>query len=92
MSDFASRFEKCERAIEQLRGELDTLRSEMTEVVGGLLARVDEILTKVEVCNRRMFADLQAQTEAGFASLQASINALPLPLSERKKDEPPKLN
>ena len=45
-----------------------------------------------EVCNRRMFADLQAQTEAGFASLQACINALPLPLSERKKDEPPKLN
>ena len=42
MSDFASRFEKCERAIEQLRGELDALRSEMTEVVGGLLARVDE--------------------------------------------------
>jgi hypothetical protein len=39
-----------------------------------------------------MFADLQAQTEAGFASLQACINALPLPLSERKKDEPPKLN
>ena len=92
MSDFSSRFEKCERAIEQLRGELDTLRSEMTEVVGGLLARVDEVLTKVEVCNRQMFADLQAQTEAGFASLQACINALPLPLSERKKDEPPKLN
>jgi hypothetical protein len=39
-----------------------------------------------------MFADLQAQTEAGYASLQARIDALPLPLSERKNDEPPKLN
>jgi hypothetical protein len=39
-----------------------------------------------------MFADLQAQTEAGYANLQARIDALPLPLSERKNDEPPKLN
>jgi hypothetical protein len=39
-----------------------------------------------------MFADLQAQTEAGYASLQARIDALPLPLSERENDEPPKLN
>jgi len=44
MSDFASRLKKCERAIEQLRGELDGLRSEMIKVVGGLLARVDEVL------------------------------------------------
>jgi hypothetical protein len=92
MSDLDSRCEKCERDIVQLRIEFDAFRSEMTEVVGGVLARVDEVLTKVEVCNRQMFADLQSQTEAGFASLQACINALPLPLSERKKDEPPKLN
>jgi hypothetical protein len=39
-----------------------------------------------------MFADLQAQTEAGFASLRVRIDALPLPLSERKNDKPPKLN
>jgi hypothetical protein len=37
-------------------------------------------------------SDLQAQTDRGFASLQARIEALPLPLSEHKKDEPPKLN
>jgi hypothetical protein len=54
--------------------------------------RLDEVLAKVEICNRQMFADLQAQTEAGFASLKARIDALPLPLSERKNDEPPKLN
>ena len=54
--------------------------------------QLDEVLAKVEICNRQMFADLQAQTEAGFASLKARIDALPLPLSERKNDEPPKLN
>jgi predicted nucleic acid-binding Zn-ribbon protein len=88
MSDLESRCENCERDIEQLRSEV----AEVMEVVGGLLARVDEVLTKVEICNRQLFADLQAQTDAGFASLQARIDALPLPLSEHKKDEPPKLN
>jgi hypothetical protein len=92
MSDLDSRCEKCERDIVQLRGEFDAFRSETIEVVGGVLARVDEILAKLDTSNRQMFAALRAQTEAGFASLRAHINALPLPLSERKKDEPPKLN
>jgi len=43
MSDVDSRCEKCERDIEQLRGELDALGSEMIEVVGGMLARVDDV-------------------------------------------------
>jgi hypothetical protein len=90
MSDLDSRCEKCERDIRQLRIELDALRSEMTEVVDRVLARVDEILTKVDTCNGQMFAALQAQTEAGFASLRACINAPSR--AERKDDEPPKLN
>jgi hypothetical protein len=40
-----------------------------------------------------MFADLRAQTDAGFASLRSEIKASPLSLSERKEDdEPPKMN
>jgi hypothetical protein len=54
MSDLDTRCEKCERDINQLRLELDALRSEMTQVVGGTLARVDEILAKVDTCNRQM--------------------------------------
>jgi hypothetical protein len=92
MSDLDSRCEKCERDIERLRGELDLLRRQMIDVVEGVLARVDEILVKVEFDNRQIFSDLQAQTDRGFASLQARIDALPLPLSQRKNDEPPKLN
>jgi hypothetical protein len=88
MSDLDSRCEKCERDIEQLRGQV----VEVIELVEGVLSRVDEVLAKIETCNRQMFADLRAQTEAGFASLQARIDALPLPLSERRNDEPPKLN
>ena len=88
MSDLDTRCEKCEQNIEQVRAEV----ADVIERVAGVLARVDEVLAKIETSNRRMFTDLQAQTEAGFASLQACINALPLPLSERKKDEPPKLN
>jgi hypothetical protein len=38
--------EKCERDIERLRGELNVLRSEMIEVVGGMLARVDEVAAR----------------------------------------------
>jgi adenylosuccinate lyase len=75
MSDLDSRCEKCERDIEQLRIEFDALRSEMIEVVGGMLTRVDEILSKVETYNQQMFADLEAQTDAGFASLRACIDA-----------------
>jgi mevalonate pyrophosphate decarboxylase len=90
MSDPDSRCEKCERDIEQLRIEFDALRSEMIEVVGGMLTRVDEILSKVETYNQQMFADLQAQTDAGFASLRACIDAAYR--TERKDDEPPKLN
>src|SRR6516162_3050807 len=128
MSDVDSRCEKCERDIEQLRGELDALRLQMIDIVEGVLARVDEVLVTVKSANRQMFAevgevlvtvksanrqmsaevdevlvtvksanrqmisDLQAQTDRGFASLQARIDALTLPLSERKNDEPPKLN
>jgi hypothetical protein len=92
MSNLNSRCEKCERAIEELRGELDALRGEMIEIVTRVLARADEVLGKVETCNRQMFANLRAQTEAGFASLRARIDAMPLPLPERKDDEPPKLN
>jgi hypothetical protein len=90
MADLDSRCEKCERDIERLRGELDGLRSEMIEVVGGMLTRVHEIFAKLETCDRRMFAELQAQTEAGFARLRASIGAASR--TARKDDEPPKLN
>ena len=89
--------EKCERDIEQLRGELNVLRLEMIEVVGGMLARVDdvlanigEVLATVKTSNRQMFADLRAQTAAGFARLQACIEAPSR--TYRKDDEPPKLN
>ena len=89
--------EKCERDIEQLRGELNVLRLEMIEVVGGMLARVDdvlanvdEVLATVKTSNRQMFADLRAQTDAGFARLQACIEAPSR--TYRKDDEPPKLN
>jgi mevalonate pyrophosphate decarboxylase len=90
MADLESRCEKCEREIERLRGEFDALQSEMIEVAGGVLARADEILAKVQTCNRQMFADLRAQTDAGFASLRACIDAAYR--TERKDDEPPKLN
>jgi len=93
MSDHDCRCETCERDIEQLRSELDALRLKMFDVVDGVLARVDEVLVKVKADNRQMFSDLRAQTKSGFADLQASIiNALPLVLSQRKNDEPPKLN
>jgi hypothetical protein len=72
-----------------LRIELDALRSEMTEVVGPLHARIDTVLAKVETGNVQMFADLRAQTEAGFASLRACINA---PSRADEDDEPPKLS
>ena len=90
MSDLDSRCEKCERDIKQLQIELDAFRSETIEVVGGVLARVDEILAKLDTSNRQMFAALRAQTEAGFASLRACIGAPAR--AERKDDEPPKLN
>ena len=48
----------------------------MIELVEGVLARVDEVLAKVEASNRRMFADLRAQNDAGFASLRSEIKAL----------------
>jgi hypothetical protein len=86
MAGLDSRCEKCERDIEQLRGEV----AEVIALVKGVLAQFDEVLAKVEICNRQMFADLQAQTDAGFASLRACIDAVSR--SERKDDEPPKLN
>jgi len=90
MGDLDSRCEKCERDIEQLRGEFEALRSEVIEVVRGVLARADEVLAKVQTCNQQIFADLQAQTDAGFASLRACIDAASR--TESKDDEPPKLN
>ena len=92
MCDFASRLEKCERAIEQLRGELDVLQSVMLphldENIAAVLLRIDTVLADIEGANRKMFAELRAQTEAGFARLRTRIDALP----EHKDDEPPKLN
>ena len=89
--------ERCERDIERLRGELNILRSEMMEVVGGMLTRVDEVLANVaealatvKTSTRQMLADLHAQTAAGLARLQACIDAPSR--TDRKDDEPPKLN
>ena len=62
----------------------------MIEVVGGMLARVDEVLAKVETSHRQLFADLRTQTDAGFARLQACIDTPSR--ADRKDDEPPKLN
>ena len=49
MIDFASRFEKCERAIEQLRGELDALQSVMhrhlDDIITAMLLRMDRMDT-----------------------------------------------
>ena len=98
MSDFASRFEKCERAIEQLRGELDALQSVMHR-------HLDDIITASAFADGSMISSCryrrpliarclqisQAQTEAGFASLRRASTAA-VALSERKEDEPPKLN
>jgi hypothetical protein len=93
MSDLGSHCEKWERDIERLRCELDALRLQMLNVVVGVLARVDGLLAKVEADNRQMFSDLKAQTDRNFADLHVNIiNALPLALSQRKNDEPPKLN
>ena len=86
MSDFASRFEKGERAIEQLRGELTVLPSLMHRHLDDIITAV---LADVEGANRKMFADLRAQTDAGFARLQMVIDALP---ETNKEDKPPKLN
>ena len=92
MSDFSSRFEKCERAIEQLRGEIDVLQSVMLphldENIAAVLLRIDTVLADIKGANRKMFAELRAQTEAGFARLRTRIDALP----EHKDDGPPKLN
>jgi chromosome segregation ATPase len=90
MGDLDSRCEKCEQEIERLRGELDGLQREMIEIVGKMFARVDEVLAKVETSNEQMFARLRAKTDAGFASLRACIDAVSR--TERKDDEPPKLN
>jgi hypothetical protein len=106
MGDLDSRCERCEREVERLRGEFDALRREIIEVglrgefdalrseiialVRGVLARADEGLAKVQTFNRQMFADLRAQTDAGFASLRTSIDAASR--TARKEDEPPKLN
>jgi mevalonate pyrophosphate decarboxylase len=86
MSDLDNRCEKCERDIEQLRGEV----AEVVGLVKGVLAQVDEVLVKVQTSNRQIFADLRAETDAAFASLRACINAVSR--TERENDDPPKLN
>jgi hypothetical protein len=86
MGDLDSRCERCERDIEQLWGAV----AEVIALVRGVLTQVDEVLAKVEISNRQMFADLQAQTDAGFARLRACLDAASR--TERKDDEPPKLN
>ena len=50
---------------------------------------ITAVLADVEGANRKMFADLRAQTDAGFARLQMVIDALP---ETNKEDKPPKLN
>ena len=90
MGDLDSRYEKCERDIERLRGEFDALRSEIIQVATGVLARANEILAEVDSFNRQMFSNLRAQTDAGFVSLRASIDAASR--TKCKDDEPPKLN
>jgi hypothetical protein len=90
MSDFTSRVEKCERAVEQLRAELDALQNVMhRDLITTVLSRIDTALAGIEGANRKMFADLRAQTDAGFARLQMVIDALP---ETEKGDKPPKLN
>ena len=86
MSDFDNRLEKYEQAIEQLRGELNVLPSLMHRHLDDIITAV---LADVEGANRKMFADLRAQTDAGFARLQMLIDTLP---ETNKEDEPPKLN
>ena len=86
MSDFDNRLEKYEQAIEQLRGELDVLPSVMHRHLNDIITAV---LADVEGANRKMFAGLRAQTDAGFARLQMVIDALP---EADKGDKPPKLN
>src|SRR4051794_16994148 len=89
MSEFTSRLEKCERAVEQLRAELDGLKNVThRDIVPAVLSRMDTVLAGIEGANRRMFADLRAQTDAGFARLQMVIDALP---ETDKGDKPPKL-
>src|SRR5262245_62091947 len=98
MSDLDSRCEKCERDIEQLWGAVAEVIAlvkgvlvQVDQVLGkGVLAQIDEVLGKIDTSNRQMFAALQAQTDAGFARLRASIDAASR--TERKDDEPPKLN
>jgi hypothetical protein len=53
--------------------------AEVIKLVKRVLAQVDEV-----------FGNLRAQTDAGFARLRASIDAASR--TERKDDEPPKLN
>ena len=50
MGDHDNRCEKCERDIEQLWGAV----AKVIELVKGVLAQVDEVLGKVEICNRQM--------------------------------------
>ena len=80
--------------------DIDTLRFFAAQHLGGsyrylVLVEgndprlIDLGLADVEGANRTLFADLRAQTDAGFARLQMVIDALP---ETNKEDEPPKLN
>jgi hypothetical protein len=93
MSEFTSRLEKCERAVEQLRAELDALQNVMhrhhDEIITAVLSQMDMVFAGIEGANRKIFADLRAQTDAGFARLQMLIETMP---ETNNDDELPKLN
>ena len=59
------------------------------DIITTVLSRIDTALAGIEGANRKMFADLRAQTDAGFARLQMIIDALP---ETKTEDEPPRPN
>ena len=87
MGDLNNHCEKCVKDMEQLRGEV----AEAIALVKVTLSQVDDLLGKIEISNQQIFADLKAQTNAGFASLRACISEVGRSM-RREDDEPPKLN
>ena len=59
------------------------------DIITSVLLRLDTALAGIEGANRKIFANLRAQTDAGFARLQMLIETMP---ETDKEDEPPKLN
>ena len=92
MSDFASRFEKCERAIEQLRGEVESLRGQLAElraemdqqreaiieIVGTALGQYgDKIHDYVDAAMKRLESAFWTAIERRNAELSARLDLLP---------------